>query len=185
MKSRILLVVVLILVAVSALAQEKEEIALPWAAPVPDVEEGAQLIAIGFWGDVVGIGLIAGSSAAYSLSFGAGQTLFELGLTSMLLVGNPCLNRGLTLHHEALVARGFDVSTENMDKSRRFSRIALGCGGGAVALGIAAAIGDSLPLAIGSILVGGAGAVFEIINFYKYRPAWVTDMKVAAGLTVS
>ena len=146
------------------------------------MEEGAQLIAIGFWGDVIGIGLMAGSSAAYSISFGAGQTLFELGLVSMLLVGNPCLNKGLSDHHDALVARGFDVSTENMEKSQRFSKIALGCGGGAVALGLGAAVAQSTGLAIGSLVVGAAGAVFEIFNFYMHRPAWSTDMKEAAGL---
>jgi hypothetical protein len=182
MRSRILSVVLVCFVAVWLPAQEEETFVPPWRAPVPDVEEGATLIAVGFWGDAIGFGLMAGSSAAYSISFGAGQTLFELGLVSMLLVGNPCLNRGLTDHHDALVARGFDVETANRDKSRLFSKIALGCGGGAVALGIGAAVTDSLGLAITSLVAGATGAVFEIINFYKFRPAWYTDMKVAAGL---
>ena len=182
MRTRLILVALVCFIAAWLPAQEAETIALPWAAPVPDVDDGAQLIAIGFWGDVIGIGLMAGSSAAYSLSFGAGQTLFELGLVSMLLVGNPCLQRGLNDHHDALVARGFDVSTEHRDKSQLFSRIALGCGGGAVALGITSAVVQSTGLAIGSIVVGAAGAVFEIINFYSFRPAWATDMKIAAGL---
>ncbi len=182
MKSKLMLAVLVCLIVAWLPAQEEGTFVPPWRAPVPDVEEGARLIAIGFWGDVIGIGLMAGSSAAYSLSFEAGQTLFELGLVSMLLVGNPCLQRGLNDHHDALVARGFDVSTEYRDKSQLFSRIAMGCGGGAVALGIGAAVAQSTGLAIGSIVVGAAGAVFEIINFYKFRPAWSTDMKVAAGL---
>jgi len=174
------LAIVLVLVASALTAQE--EVTVPWAAPVPEVEEGARLIAIGFWGDVVGIGLIAGAGPAYSLSFGVGQTLFELGLISMLLVGNPVLQRGLHEHHDALDARGYDIPTANMERSDLFSKIALGCGGGAVAVGIGAAIAQSTGLAVGSILLGATGAVCEIINFYKFRVAWADDMKVAAGV---
>jgi len=175
MRTRLILVALVCFIAAWLPAQEAETIALPWAAPVPDVDDGAQLIAIGFWGDVIGIGLMAGSSAAYSLSFGAGQTLFELGLVSMLLVGEPLSSaRAERPPRRTGCPRG--------DKSRRFSRIAMGCGGGAVALGLGAAVAQSTGLAIGSIVVGAAGAVFEIINFYSYRPSWANDMKVAAGL---
>jgi hypothetical protein len=51
-----------------------------------------------------------------------------------------------------------------------------------VAIGVGAAATGSIGLAITSLVAGTAGAVFEIINFYSYRPAWSTDMKIAAGL---
>jgi hypothetical protein len=194
---RIVVIVVLLLVAVAivAPAQEKgepaappasesERPAMPWDAPVPFIEEGAQLITIGFWADAVGLGLIAGAGPAYSLDVGVANGLFGLGFVSMLFVANPCLQVGMNRHHEALEAQGYDVSEVNRNKSQLFSRISLGCGAGSLALGIISAITDSFGVAIASNLVGVGGAVFEIINFYVYRRNWGIDMKVAAGLAV-
>ena len=181
MKRGVFLVV--ILVAAAALAPAQQFVA-PWGPPVPGVEEGATLWAVGFWADAVGLGLMAGAGPAFSLSYEAGMSLFTLGLSSMLFVGNPCAQIGLTRHHDALVERGYDVPMENRNKSRLLSRIALGLGGGSAALGIVSAVTDSTGLGIGAIVVGGAGAIVEIVNFYLFRLNWVKDMKLAAGLQV-
>lgn len=181
-KAKMLIVVVLLLVAVLAPAQEEQTFVAPWSAPVPDVSEGATLIAVGFWGDVIGLGLIAGAGAAFSLSPGAGSALTSLGFTSMLFVGNPCLQLGLTAHDAGVEERGFTVSDDNRGKSTLFSRIAIGCGGASALLGIGAAGSSSTGLAISAAVVGLTGAVFEIINFYNFRPAWAADMKEAAGV---
>jgi len=180
-KAALVLLVLLVVVGIAP-AQEEGGFVAPWSAPVPDVQEGALLIPIGFWADVVGIGLIAGATPAFSLSFGAGMTLFQLGVSSLVFVGNTCLQIGMTRHHDALIEKGFDVSDENLKKSRLLHYISLGCGGGAVLLGIGAAVTDSTGLAIASIVAGGAGAGVEIFNFYVNRRNWGLDMKEAAGV---
>lgn len=183
-RAKTLIVVVLLLGAVLAPAQEEQTFVAPWSAPVPDVSEGATLFAVGFWGDVIGLGLVAGAGAAFSLSPGAGSALLSIGFTSMLFVGNPCFQLGLSAHDAAVEDRGFTVSDDNRRKSTLFSRIALGCGGASALLGIGAAASSSLGLGISASVVGLTGAVFEIINFYNYRPAWVADMKEAAGVSI-
>jgi len=178
------LAMILILVAAVLGAQESGRSAMPWDPPVPGFDAGSTLIAVGFWADAVGIGLIAGSSAAYSISFDAGNALFGIGLTSMLFVGNPCLQIGMNQLHAQIVSQGFDVPTENRDKSRLFSRIALGCGIGSFTLGMVAIGVESVAPAIVSLLVGTTGAVFEIWNFYVHRQNWEADMRTAAGVPV-
>lgn len=182
MRRAALVLLVVVVVAAVAPAQEDGGFVAPWSAPVAGVEEGALLIPVGFWADAVGIGLIAGATPAFSLSFGAGMTLFQLGVTSLVFVGNACLQIGMTRHHEALIERGFDVTDEYLRKSRLLHYISLGCGGGAVLLGIGAAATDSLGLAIASIVSGAAGAGVEIFNFYGHRRNWGLDMKEAAGV---
>ena len=182
MKRATVLAVALLVSIASLSAQSGSTRSMPWSPPVPDVPEGRGLIAVGFWGDVIGIGLVAGGGAAYSFDAGVANALIGLGLTSMLFVGNPCLQRGLTLHHDAVEGRGYTVSPVNRKKSRLFSMIALGCGGGSLALGIASMATDSFGLAIASNVVGLTGAVIEIINFYVFRRNWGLDMKQAAGL---
>ena len=86
MKKAAFVLLVVVVVAAVAPAQEEGGFVAPWSPPVPDVEEGAVLIPVGFWADVVGIGLIAGATPAFSLSFGAGMTLFQLGITSLVFV---------------------------------------------------------------------------------------------------
>ena len=104
MKKRAVLILVFVLSAVSVSAQS--ELSLPWDPPVPDIEAGKTLIAVGFWADVIGLGLVAGAGPAYSLDAGVANALFGLGFTSMLFIGNPALQRGLSAHHEALEEQG-------------------------------------------------------------------------------
>jgi hypothetical protein len=155
---------------------------LPWEPIVPGVEAGARGIAIGFWADVVGLGLIAGAGPAYSLGFDVGNGFFGLGLSSMLFVGAPVLQRGMDQHHEALLAMGYDVSEENRARSRRFTRISVGCGIASFTLGMTAIATDTFAPAIVSLLVGATGAGFEIWNFYGHRQAWAAHMREAAGV---
>lgn len=182
-RTRGLLVVILLAVAIGVPAQE-ETFAAPWAAPVPDVRDGAMLIGIGFWADAIGLGLVAGSSAAFGISAGAGATLFELGVISMLLVGNPTLQLGLQAHHDALAERGIAVSDEYQIKSRRFGVVSLACAGGSILLSIGALAADSWELGIAALLVGTTGVVFEIFNFYGHRLNWANDMRQAAGIAI-
>lgn len=183
MKIKHLVVIVLVAVVVAALpAQDATEFVPPWEPPVPGVDAGATLIATGFWADAIGLGLIAGAAPAYSLGFGVGNGFFGTGLSAMLFVGNPCLQIGLQQHHDALVAEGFDVSTENRDKAHRFYRVSLGCGVASLALGIVATGADSAAPALVSLLIGSVGAGFEIYNFYVHRLNWANDMKAAAGI---
>jgi len=155
---------------------------MPWHAPIPWIDDGSNLITIGFWADCVGVGLIAGAGPAYSISFGAGNTLLGLGLISLIFVGNECLQIGMTQHHDALVAQGYNVSTANREKAELFSRITLYCGAGSVGLGIIGLIAQSPALAITSNIVGAGGAILEIINFYVHRRNWGNDLRVAAGI---
>jgi hypothetical protein len=179
--TRYALVVVLVgLLAAPVVAQE-EAVAMPWAAPNPEVEAGASLIATGFWGDVIGIGLVTGAGPAFSISVGAGATLFNLGVVSMIFVGNPCMQSGLGQHHDALVALGYDVPTENRETAEFYSTVSLVCGGASTALSVVALVADSLEFGIASLVVGTAGAVFEILNFYGPRRDWNSDMRVASG----
>jgi hypothetical protein len=174
------LVLAIVLVAAAGLSAQS----MPWDPPVPDVEEGKTLIAVGFWADVIGLGLIAGGSAAYSLDVGVANGLIGAGLTSLLFVGNPCLHIGLTRHHEAAVERGFTIDVVNKNKSRTLHLVALGCGGGSLVLGIAGAVTSTFGLVIASNIVGIAGAVVEVVNFYIFRRNWGLDLRAAAGIEV-
>ena len=102
----------------------------------------------------------------------------------MLFVGNPCLQRGLTQHHEAAEEEGYTIDVVNKDKSRLLSTIALGCGGGSLACGILAIVTDSLGFAIASNVFGLGGAIVEVVNFYVFRRNWGLDMKAAAGIAL-
>ena len=184
MKRTTAFVVLFLACAISVSAEGDAGRTMPWSAPIPDIEEGSTLITVGFWADVIGIGLITGGGAAYSISSGVANTLIGLGLTSMLFVGNPCLQIGLSKHHAAAEERGFVVSGVNRDKSRTLHYIALGCGGGSLLLGIASIATGSLGLAIASNVVGFGGAVVEIVNFYIFRRNWGLELKAAAGIEV-
>ena len=184
MKKAALSLLVLLVFAAVAPAQEQGGFVAPWSAPVPGVDAGTGLISIGFWADVVGLGLIAGAAPAYSLGIDVGNGFFATGLISLLLVGNPCLQIGLQQHHDALVAQGFEVSTENQEKSRRFHYISLGCGGASLAMGLVSIGMDGYGLTLASFVVGAVGAGFEIFNFYIHRRNWGLDMKEAAGIAV-
>ncbi len=183
MKRRVLTVLMIVLFA-GALFGQSGTFEPPWGPPVPGVEEGTKLFAVGFWADAVGIGFVTGASAAFGISFGAGVTFYNIGVTSLVLVGNPCLQVGLQQHHDALVAQGIPVPTANRDKARTLGQVTLGVGVASVGVGLAAAVADSTALAITSIVAGGVGAVMEIVNFYVFRRNWVADMKEAAGLPV-
>jgi len=153
---------------------------MPWDAPIPDVPEGAGLITVGFWADVIGYGLIvAGGMTSGSIDFEIGVAMFNFGSLS-LTIGNICLQQGLTTHQKGAIAKGYTIiETKNAKIAGTLSFWALLAQGGGVGAGIAAAILESTELAITSFVLGAAGAVVEIINFYIYRKAWGEDLKKA------
>jgi len=178
----VMLILTVVVVVAPMSAQESQAFVAPWGPPVPGVEAGKSLIAVGFFAEVIGFGLIAGASAGYSVSYDFGSALMGLGTVSMVLIGHPLFQLGLGQHHDDLVEQGYLVPDEHRLKSRRLGLIALGCEGGAVVTSILALATDSLALGITSFVLGGSGMVIETINLFGNKRNWIGDMKHSAGL---
>ena len=76
MKRATVLVVALLVSIASLSAQSGSTRSMPWSPPVPDVPEGRGLIAVGFWGDVIGIGLVAAFVIGAALGIALGSSPF-------------------------------------------------------------------------------------------------------------
>ena len=145
----------------------------PWQSPNPDGNIATPSIAVGFFMDAVGLGLFAGASAAAGFSYGATIGLYAGGCV-LFTGGAVLMTLGVDKRHRTLEDMGYTITTTHRSLSKTLGWVTIGCEVGA--LGVLAAVGDSLAGAIIAVIIGGAGATVEVVNMYLIRRLWLADI---------
>ena len=128
--------------------------------------------------DLVGFTLFMVGGAVSSRNLGVGLNLAYSG-GGLLTVGSVVSSVSYTARHKAYRDAGYGVTTGRRAGSWVLTGLTLACYGGSLGVGMAS--DGSLGLALTSIGLNGAAAIFEMVNLLTVRPKWDAALRAGAA----